>query len=47
MRECMIMNCVSVGFGSIAIATACTITKSVFPFLAFIFVPRWSVHTDK
>ncbi|MCI8992268.1 MAG: hypothetical protein HFG80_06000 [Eubacterium sp.] len=42
MKEAMIMNCVSVAAGALAIAVACKITKSAWPLLAFIIVPTWS-----
>lgn len=39
MKEAMIMNCVSVAAGALAIAVACKITKSAWPLLAFYKKP--------
>lgn len=42
MKDWMIVNSVSVAFGSIAIAVACKTTKSALPILGFILIPTWS-----
>lgn len=44
MKETMIVNCVSIVAGSIAIAVACKVTKSALPLFAFILVPTFSSH---
>lgn len=41
MKEIMIINCVSMIAGGIAIAVACKVTKSGLPLLGFLLVPRW------
>lgn len=47
MRECMITNICSMAAGSIAIAVACTVTKSALPLFAFLLVPRWTFTTTR
>lgn len=43
----MIMNCVSVVAGSIAIATACKVTKSAAPLIAFMLIPKWAYTNSR
>lgn len=40
MKEWMITNCVIWGASSIAITVACYVTKSAWPLLGFMLVPR-------
>lgn len=43
----MILNAVSVIACSAAIATACKVTGSAWPLLAFILIPKWGYrHFD-
>lgn len=46
MKEVVIMNCVSVAAGALAIATACKTTKSAMPLLAFLIVPTFSTTSS-
>lgn len=41
MKECMILNCISVISGSIAISVACFVIKSAWPLVAFLIIPKW------
>lgn len=41
----VIMNCVSVVAGSIAIGIACKATKSGVPLFALSLIPRWNITT--
>lgn len=44
MKECMIMNIASVVAGSVAIGIACYVTKSAWPLLAFMLIPKWNYN---
>lgn len=44
MEYVMILNAVSVIACSAAIATACKVTGSAWPLLAFILIPKWGYH---
>ena len=44
MEYVMILNVVSVIACSAAIATACKVTGSAWPLLAFILIPKWEYH---
>lgn len=47
MEYVMILNAVSVIACSAAIATACKVTGSAWPLLAFILIPKWGYrHFD-
>ena len=47
MEYIMILNAVSVIACSAAIATACKVTGSAWPLLAFILIPKWGYrHFD-
>lgn len=43
----MVMNCVSIVAGSIAIATACKVTKSAVPLVAFTLIPQWAYTNSR
>ena len=47
MKEYMIMNIASVTVCSIAIATACVVSKSAWPLLAYLIVPRWTYNAKQ
>ena len=47
MKETIIVNCISMVAGSVAIAVACKVKKSMLPLLAFVLIPKWSCVTDK
>lgn len=44
MKEWMWCNIASMLLGSIPISIACYVTKSAVPLLAFLLVPRCSMH---
>lgn len=44
MEYVMVLNAVSVIACSAAIATACKVTGSAWPLLAFILIPKWGYH---
>ena len=44
MEYVMILNAVSVIDCSAAIATACKVTGSAWPLLAFILIHKWGYH---
>lgn len=46
MKETMIMNIASVTVSSIAIATACIVTRSAWPLLGFVLIPRWTYNEN-
>lgn len=47
MKYVMVLNAVSVIACSAAIATACKVTGSAWPLLAFALIPRWKYyHSD-
>lgn len=44
MKEWMIATCVSCAAGGAAIAVACYVTKSAWPLLAFMLIPKFEFH---
>lgn len=44
MKNHISLNAISVLAGSAAIAVACKVTKSAYPLLAFLIIPRWNVE---
>lgn len=48
MKETVIMNAISVTVCGLAIAVGCKVSKSAWPLLAMMLIPRWEYeHTDK
>lgn len=48
MKETVIMNAISVTVCGLAIAVGCKVSKSAWPLLAMMLIPRWKYeHTDK
>lgn len=48
MKETAIMNVVSVTVCSLAIAVGCKMSKSAWPLLAMMLIPKWEYkHSDK